>query len=602
VIDSDLSAKQPAYGWRHIAGLAWQHRRSLIVAHLVAILATLSSVPVPLLMPLLVDEVLLDQPGAIVHAIDAWFPATWHGPLLYIGLVLLATLLLRLASLLLGVWQMWRFTTVSKDVVFRLRADLVGRLRRVSMAEYETLGSGQVISHLVTDLDTLDNFIGQGLGKFLIAVLSLAGMAAVLLWLHWQLALLILLLNPLVIWLTLLLGRKVKELKKQENQAYAGFQEVLRETLEAIWQLRACNREPHYLGKVVASAKEIKQRAIDYAWKTDAASRFSFAVFVFGFDLFRALSMFMVLFSDLSIGEMFAVFGYLWFMMGPMQDILGIQYAYHSASAALGRLNRLFDLREEPVYPRLRNPFAGQLTVSVRLERVSFAYTPQEPVLNEISLEIEAGEKVAVVGASGGGKTTLVQILLGLYPPAAGQVYFGNVPISEIGLDLVREHVATVLQHPALFNDSLRVNLSLGRDLPDAELWRALELAQLRRVAESLPNGLDTRLGSRGVRLSGGERQRVAMARMLLAEPKVVILDEATSALDSDTEHRLHRTLAEHLAGKTTLIIAHRLSAVRQADRVLVFDGGRIVEQGAHDSLIRGSGLYARLYGRQSGF
>ena len=193
----------------------------------------------------------------------------------------------------------------------------------------------------------------------------------------------------------------------------------------------------------------------------------------------------------------------------------------------------------------------------------------------------------------------MVQTLLGLYPPDRGRILFDGVPVQEIGMDVVRNNVATVLQHPALFNDSVRMNLSLGRPLSDAALWQALEVAQLRDTIEGLPQGLDTLIGRDGIRLSGGQRQRLAVARMVLTEPKVVILDEATSALDTETERRLHQALRNFLRDRTTVIIAHRLSAVKQADRALVFEDGRIVEQGSHEELIRGDGLYAALYRRQ---
>ena len=227
---------------------------------------------------------------------------------------------------------------------------------------------------------------------------------------------------------------------------------------------------------------------------------------------------------------------------------------------------------------------------------LDFAYG-EDKVLEQLDLNIGAGEKVALVGASGGGKSTLVQLLLGLYSAQRGSIRYGGVPLEEIGLDCVREHVAVVLQHPALFNDSVRANLTMGRERSDQACWRALEIAQLADGVRRLPQGLDTVVGRSGVRLSGGQRQRLAIARMILAEPKVVILDEATSALDAATEYALHQALGDFLEGRTTLIVAHRLSAVKQADRVLVFDGGHIAEDGDHQQLIAEGGLYARLYG-----
>lgn len=591
--------REHPYRWRDLAALTLSHRRELVLANIIAVLGALVSVPIPLLIPILVDEVLLAQPGTAIRTMNRIFPESWQGPVLYILAILALTLALRLAAVALGVWQMRQFTTVSKDVIYRIRRDLLLRLQRVSMAEYETLGSGKVASHLVTDLDAVDQFLGSATSKFLVAILSILGTAVVLLWMHWQLALFILFLNPLVIYVTTLLGRKVKELKRRENAAYEAFQEGLSETLDAIVQIRASNRERFYIGRTLESAAQIRDFSCNYTWKSDAGSRLSFLVFMYGFDIFRALSMLMVLFSDLSIGQMLAVFAYLWFMMGPVQEVLGIQYAFHSAGAALSRINRLIGIHLEPSYPHLRDPFKGKQTVSVELENLRFAYGDGSPVLNGISFRIDPGEKVAFVGASGGGKTTLVQILLGLYPADAGAVLFDGVPVQEIGMDLVRDNVGTVLQHPALFNDTVRMNLTLGRKVEEGELWKALEVAQLRDRVEELEQGLDTLLGRGGIRLSGGQRQRLAIARLVLSDPRVVILDEATSALDTETERRLHQALGTFLAGRTTILIAHRLSAVRQADRVLVFEDGGIAEQGRHEELIAGEGLYAALYGRQ---
>ena len=587
------------YAWPYLYRIALEHKRELSVAHVIAILAPLASVPVPLLMPLLVDEVLLDKPGVIIGTINSFFPESWYGPVLYILAILVITLGLRLLALVFNVYQARQFTYISKDIIYRIRSSLIKRLQIISMAEYETLGSGTVVSHLITDLNTLDIFIGSTVSRLLVAILSIAGTAIVLLWMHWQLALFILFLNPLVIYFTKILGKHVKELKRKENSAFEIFQQSLTETLDAIHQIRASNRERYYLGQLIESARSVKTHAAAFAWKSDAANRMSLVVFLFGFDIFRAIAMYMVVFSNLSIGEMLAVFGYLWFMMTPVQEILGIQFAFYAAKAALQRIQRLQTLKLEPQYPHLKNPFQNKKTVSLSIQELYFSYSSDVSILNGITLEIEAGEKVALVGASGGGKSTLIQVLIGLYPATSGTICFDGEALTEIGLDVIREHVVTVLQHPTLFNDSVRNNLTLGRKHSDTQLWKALEIAQLKLTIAALPKGLDTLVGRNGMRLSGGQKQRLAIGRMILAKPKIVILDEATSALDAETEYHLHTALAEFLQNRTTIIVAHRLSAVKQADRVYVFEDGRICEQGEHHTLIKQNGLYAKLYGEK---
>ncbi|HEY9018335.1 ABC transporter ATP-binding protein [Thiomicrospira sp.] len=589
--------KGEVYSWRRIYELVIQHKSLLIKAHIIALFATLATVPLPLLLPLLVDEVLLNQPAWIVASLQALAPESWYSPLYYIVAITLLTIVLRATGVGFGVWQMQQFTVISKDVTYRIRRDLLARVQGVSMAQYETLGTGSVNATLVNDVNTIDTFLGTTVGKLIIALFSLIGMTLILLWLHWQLALFILLMNPLVVYFTMRMGRKVKALKKSENTALDAFQQALSETLDALLQVRAANQDKSFFQRINQTAFDVKRHSESFTWKSDAASRLSFLIFLVGFDVFRGVSMLMVVFSGLSIGEMMAVFGYLWFMMGPVQELLAIQYSYNAATAGLQRINSVLDLKQEPHYPSKVNPFKSNQAVSVSVQNLKFHYPGKtQDVLDDLSFEIQAGEKLALVGASGGGKTTLVQMLLGFYRPDSGGVFYNQQPIERIGYDQVREHVATVLQTPMLFNQTVRFNLTLGRDLSDAQLWQALEMAQLDNTIKALEYQLDTQVGRNGIKLSGGQRQRLAIARMILQDPKVVIMDEATSALDMETERKLYEDLAPFFEGRTTLIVAHRLSSIRQADRILVFEDGRIIESGHHEELLQMQGTYHRLY------
>jgi len=573
------------------------HKSKLVFANVIAILATLISVPIPLLMPLMVDEVLLDQPASGVAAMNAILPASLQTPTGYIFLTLLLVIIMRSASQALNILQSRQFTLVSKTITFQMRSKMIDKLGRISIRQYETRGSGGINAHLVTDVETIDQFIGSTLSKFLISLLTVIGTAGVLLWLDWRLGLFILLVNPIVIYFSRKLGSKVKHLKKHENQSFERFQNRLVETLDGIYQLRAANREKEFLNQLKGHADSIRVDADKYAWQSEAAGRVSFLLFLLGFELFRAVAMLMVLFSDLTIGQIFAVFGYLWFMLSPVQELLGIQFAWYSAKAALGRINNLLDLEEEHRPKSKVNPFNNRDNVDIKIDNACFSYNEENQVLNHLNLHIPAGKKVALVGASGGGKSTLIQLLIGVYQANSGTIRFNGETTDDISFEIIRQQIAVVLQQPILFNDTLRHNLTLGAEYDDLKLWHALEVAQLQDVIHQLSDGLDTQIGRSGIRLSGGQRQRLAIARMILSDPKFVILDEATSALDTATEAALHKALTEFLQDRTTLIVAHRLSAVKQADLIYVLEDGQVTQAGTHGELVEQQGLYQTLYG-----
>ena len=571
--------------------LVLKHKQKLLKANLIALAATLISIPIPLLIPLLIDEVILKEPGALINSINFLFDE--FSPLGYIVMTLLITILLRFGFFVASVFAHYAFTEIAQETTFILRKKLLLHLKRVAMHEYETLGSGTVSSKLVSDMQTVESFIGSALSRSIVSVLTLLGVALILLLIDWKLGLLILILHPAVVVVTQLISRRVARYKKEENRAIAKFQNALIETLDLFGQIRASSKEKEFIDKSIADAQALRNETARFGKKSFVAEKFSFTLFLSVFELFRALGLILVLSSDLSIGLMFAVFGYLWFMMTPVQDLLSMQYAYSNAKAALERLNALFELEQEPLYHTSANPF-GNKSASIRVEGLNFSYADGRSVLKGISLQIEAGAKVALIGPSGSGKTTLAKVLCGFYPPKEGELFFNEVSLSDIGLEVLRKNLFVVLQQPILFNDTLRFNLTMGDAYSEEKIRGALDIAQLHHFLQELPQGLDTLVGKGGVRLSGGQKQRLSIARMILSDPSVVIFDESTSALDVHTESELFEALRGFLNERTVITIAHRLSTVQNSDYIYVMREGEIVEEGEPGVLMQEEGHYNR--------
>jgi len=582
------------YSWNTIFRVALNHKKQLISAHLVAIFAAIISVPIPLLMPLLVDEVLLDHPGIIIETVNRIAPIEWQQPIVYIGIILVLSLVLRLIAIFFNIIQGRQFSYIAKDIIFKIRKNLIQRLQHISMSEYESLGTGTVITHMVTDLDTLDQFIGTTVSKLLIASLTVLGTAIILLWMHWQLGLFILCLNPIVIYFTRSVGSHVKELKIKENSAYGIFQQSLAETLDAIHQIRASNREQHYCQQLIDCAENVKINARHFAWKSDAVSRLSFLIFLFGIDIFRATAMLLVLYSDLTIGETLAVFSYLWHMMAPIQEMLNIQYSFYGAKAALARINQFNNLQQEPNYPTLKNPFINTKTVSVTIKDLHFSYH-ERSILKGINLEIKPGEIHAIMGPNGSGKSTLSSVISGneTYKVTQGDVILDNESLLDFPPE-ERAHKGIFMsfQYPVEIPGVTTTNFiktainakrkALGlEDLPANEM-----LKKIRDTAKLLD--IDRKFLSRSLNegFSGGEKKRNEIFQMAMLEPKLAILDETDSGLDIDAL-KIVANGVNKLKSKdnAVILITHyqRLLDYIVPDFVHVLYNGKIVKSGGKE-------------------
>ncbi len=544
-----------------------KHKKILLLANTVAIISTLVVLPVALLLPLLIDELILGKGGVIVETIDKYLSI--GEPAYYILIVLLVTMGLKAVGLLFSLLHIRLFTKISKEVTYTIRKKLLNHLQVVSMREYDLLGSGAVSSKIITDVETVDKFVASSVGEVVVEVLTLIGVSIVLLLLNWQLALVILFLNPISVFILLKAFRSVAKMKKQENESIETFQNSLTESLELYNQIRVQNREKHFLQTVDKQAREIRDRSYLFGFKSEITLEFTKLLSFYAHDIFKALGIFMVLINMLTIGKMLAIFSYAWVLMRPVDKLINFIHLYFNAKSAIERLNEILALEKEPHYVAKVDPFENRKSASIVLKDVSFSYDGKTEVLSNINLEIKEGEKIAIVGETGSGKSTLAQILIGLYPISSGEIFYNDIEVKEIGYEKIRENVGFVLQAPLMFNNTLRFNLTLGRDYSDEVIYEALRVAQLFDFVDGLEKKLDTIVGKNGTKLSGGQRQRLSIARVLLDNPKVMIFDESTSSLDNETERKLLEALDAYVKEKTVITIAHRQSSIERADRVI---------------------------------
>lgn len=577
-----------------IFALILEKKSTLFYGQIITIIAILVSVPVPLLLPILVDEVLLDKPSHIVNAIDFFLDGTTA--FYYVLIVTIGVIFLRLLYYVLGVFLTKTFTAIAKFVTFEIRKKLLEHLKIVSMNEYETLGSGAITSNLVTDINTLDSFILNVSAKALSSVLTLLAVGIVLLAIEPILGLMILIIQPLMMLMSRKMSRRVGKLKTKENEAIANFQEDVGETLELFGQIKASNQETFFFSRAKDFAKKVQSTSNEFGYKNVAYEKLSSTLFLVMFELIRASGLLLVAYSDLSIGMMLAMFGYIWFIMTPVQELISLQYSLSAAKAALERINKVLMLQTEKSGAEVLSTNA----IDISLHNVSFSYTDDKEILKDISLSINSGEKVALIGASGSGKTTLAQLLSGFYEKSSGEIYYNSTNIDLLKKSSLRSKLFLVLQMPILFNASLRFNITMGDEsIDDAKIYEALRTAQLEDMLKNMPQGLETLVGRHGIRLSGGQRQRLSIARMIIANPSVIIFDESTSALDVHTEVKLQAALEPILKDKTVITIAHRLSTVKNAQRIYVLDEGKIVQSGTHEKLEDEEGHYSDFVKRQ---
>jgi ATP-binding cassette, subfamily B, putative efflux pump len=567
----------------------------------------------PLALKYLTDVVLGHSPAAVNdptnRALEHWCsrvlefaPALGTGAsgrLTVIGLTLLVLYgVLTLASFYRSYWS----GQAGHRLVFDLRYALYQHVQGMSQSFFDVRRSGSIVSRFVSDIQLAQNFVGSALTNVWMDTAALGFVVWILFVLEARLAWVALTVIPFYIGLIRYFSPRIKAASQSVQELLEDFSGELQERIAAATVVRAFNREAHEAGRFHRRS----QRLLDVTLRNVALSSANQAATTLLTSVAPLAVIWvagtMILQGTLSVGTMIAFYAYLGSLYLPLQRFSELSVVVSNSVAAMERIFEFFDIRPEVAEAVDAHPL-GRVAGRITFRDVTFTYPTRRggaPVLRHIDLDVAPGETVALVGRSGAGKSTLVSLIPRFYDVTEGAVSIDGIDVRQVTLATLRDQIGIVPQDPILFSGTIEENLLYGRpEATDAEVIVAAQAAHAHGFIEDLPEGYQTVVGERGVRLSGGQRQRVAIARTFLKNPPILILDEATAALDSESENLIHDALHRLMRGRTTFIIAHRLSTVIDADRIVVVDAGIIREVGSHTELLARSGVYRQLYEEQ---